>query len=466
MTEPKKKKKKIRMPHLLVLMLGLLAFISILTYIIPAGEFGVDPVTGERISTEFHYLGAQTPINFWEALLMIPDGLTNSGNVLAMLFTMGGLTGIIMETKAIDKMMDYTIYRLKDKGIDVLVPTITLIFLIFGAFAGGDYMVAMVPIGLMIAKKLRTDPMVGFGMVMIAGLYGMISSPTNVLVPQVMMGVPAYSGFGMRMILMMPVFVITILYIWRYARKVEKNPEKSVLGKGEWYGQLDTGEEPALKEVKMEVPALAAAILYFAEPVVVLMVSTYQGLGMEAVTAVTLIFVFLIGIMCGMSQEEIGRAFAKGLSSMAFIGFVIGISYTMSLVMEEGNIMPTIIYSLCLPLQNLSFGVVAIGIFLIIAMMDILITSSSAKAAILCPIIRPMCESLGVPLQIGVSAFKYGDTVTNMLSPLSGSWMGGLELAKIPFNRFLKWALPLSVIIIVYCIGTLYFMGVIGWTGV
>lgn len=467
MSTQKRERKKFKLPHLLVMMLMLLVLMSILTYIIPPSEYGLDPATGKINSADFHYLEARTPISIWKALLMIPKGLSSSGGILSMLFTMGGVTGVVMKSGAIDEMMDFTVSKLKNKGIDVLVPIITLVFLFFGAFAGGDYVVAMVPIGLMIARKLRVDPMVGFGTVMVASTFGMVSSPTNTIIPQAMMGVPIYSGFGVRFILMIPVFLIVILYVWRYARAVAGNPEKSILGKGEWYDKLACGDsEAALQEITFKPRPLLVTLLYFIQPVIVFAISKKLGLGMEVSTAVSLICAFAMGLICKMSLDEIGNAFAKGLAGMSFIGFIVGLSYAMSMVMNEGNIMPTIVHTLSLPLQSLNAGMAAIGISLVITAINVVIPSASAKAAILCPIIKPMCESLGVPLQIGVSAFKYGDTVTNLISPFSGALLGGLELCKITFDKYLKWVLPLCLFIMLYCEITLYFMGIFRWTGI
>ena len=91
------------------------------------------------------------------AMLYIKDGIVNSGTIIATLFVAGGLTGVVLATKSIDNLVDYSIYRLQDKGLDVLIPLLTLVFLLFGTFSGGDCVIAMVPIGLMIARKLRAS---------------------------------------------------------------------------------------------------------------------------------------------------------------------------------------------------------------------------------------------------------------------------------------------------------------------
>lgn len=107
----------------------------------------------------------------------------------------------------------------------------------------------------------------------------------------------------------------------------------------------------------------------------------------------------------------------------------------------------------------------AIGIALVVTLINLIIPSASAKVAILCPIISPMCDALNINRQIGVSAFKYGDSITNVISPVLGMLLGGLEIAKIPYDKYVKWVMPLVLTLLVYSYATLYFMGVIGWTG-
>ena len=157
----KPKKKGLKMPHLLVLILSLLVLMSLMTYIIPAGQFGTDPETGAILSDQFHLLGYQTPVNPWRALTLILDGLTSSGMIIGLLLAAGGYTGVVLSTKAIDETVDYAIYKLQDKGINVLIPVVFFIYCFIGAFASGDQIIAMVPVGLMFAKKLRLDPIIG-----------------------------------------------------------------------------------------------------------------------------------------------------------------------------------------------------------------------------------------------------------------------------------------------------------------
>ncbi|MBS5633154.1 MAG: YfcC family protein [Clostridiales bacterium] len=459
------KKKAFKMPHLMVIIFCLIFFMSAMTYIIPAGQFATDPQTGQLIGSEFHFLGYQTPVSPWQAILYIKDGIVNSGTIIATLFAAGGLTGVVLATKSIDNLIDYAIYRLQNKGLDILIPLLTLVFLLFGTFSGGDYVIAMVPIGLMIAKKLKVDPIVGFSVVIVAIVLGGTSSPTNVMLPQMMMEVPLYSGFGMRLLLNIPVYIIVILYIWKYAKKVAANPASSALGLSGWQNELDADGQEAMKTAALKTQDILVTLVYFVHPIIIVILTTKMGYGQEALPAVMILTAFAIGLIRRFDLDAICDLFAKGCAGMAFVSFIIGCANAMSLVMGNGNILHTIVWALCLPLQQLGPSLAAIGIAIVVTLINLIIPSASAKVAILCPIIAPMCDALGINRQIGVTAFKYGDSITNVVSPVLGMLVGGLEVAKIPFDKYVKWIMPLVLILLVYAYATLYFLGAIGWTG-
>lgn len=463
-TKDSKKKKEFKMPHLLVLILSLLLLMSLATYVVPAGQFAKDPETGKLISSQFRFLEAQTPVNPWNAMKLILTGLSNSGLVIGMLLAAGGYTGVVLSTKSIDETVDWAIYKLKDKGINVLVPIVFYIYCFIGAFAGGDHIIAMVPIGLMFAKKLKLDPIIGMSIIILAYFTGGLSSPTGCMLPQLTMGVQLYSGFGVRFFLFLVLSTVSMLFVLRYAKKIAKDPSKSIIPLEEWYEENVVVDDSAVKEVTLSKTSALVVILFLLQPVVSLILVSGMGQGNGATVAVMIIWAFLIGKIKGLTLEDIGNRFAKGTSSMAFVCFIIGCAATMSLIMNQGNILHTIVYYACMPLKNLGVGLATIGMSFVITLINIIIPSASAKVAVLCPIIQPMCETLNIPLQLGVQAFLYGDKLTNILSPFLGITVGSLALAKIQYNKYAKWVLPCLLMLAVVCYISLYALAIIGWS--
>ena len=465
MSETVKAKKTFRMPHLLYLMLGMILFMSVMTYVIPAGAFATDLETGALIGAQFELLGRQTPVNPYEALLMLLPGLQASSYVLAMLLSSGGAIYVILQTKALDNMIDYAIYKLQDKGINVLLPAAYVAFCFLGAFGGGDHVIALIPVGLMFAKKLRLDPIIAIALTLFTNLLGFSCSPTNVMIAQSMMGVPIYSGFGTRLAILCLMIAVSLTYIYRYARKVAKDPNNSVMGKSAWYDELDDASDVSFKEVKFNPRSAVITILFFSQYLVtVIGVSVFKQ-STALIPAVQICNATLCGLIAGWKFEDIGNAFSKGAANIAFVCFVIGCAATISLVMSSGNILHTIVYYACVPLRKLGTGFASVGISGVISCVNLLIPSQSAKAAILIPIVKPMCEALNVSSQVGVLAFQFGDGFTNMISPVLGAVVGSLAIAKIEFGRYIKWVAPIVVVMTLLGWVILYLLGGIGWTG-
>lgn len=460
----KHSKKGFRMPHLMFLVLGVLVFMSLMTYLIPAGQFAVDPESKQLLGDQFSFLPEQTPVNPWEAILMILPGLTSSGQVIGLLLCGGGFSGVVLATGAIDHMVDYAIFKLKDKGINLLIPIVFFIYCFVGGFQGGDQIIAMVPIGLAFAKKLRLDPIVGLSVILLAFHVGGLSSPTAyAMLPQLMMGVELYSGFGVRVLMLLILSTAAMLMVLRYAKKVAKDPKNSILDPEEWYTGLDAGDSGEGKEATITYRDIAVVVLFLLQPIVALVLVTGLGMGTSATAATMIIMAILIGFVYGFSADQIGGAFAKGTAGMAFVGFIIGVAASLSTVMNQGNIIHTIVHYACMPLNGLSTGVAAVGMNLVITFINLFIPSASAKAAVLVPIVQPMCEMLGVSLQVGVQSFLYGDKLTNIISPVLGTTVAALSLARIDYAKWVRWVLPKLAVLACICWASLVILTQLGW---
>ncbi len=453
-----KEKKAFQLPHLLFLLLGLMVLMSILTYILPAGQF-VEGANGVR-----EYVRVErTPVNIVQALFYIYDGIANSSMLLAVLLSIGGCVTIPLETKALDNVIDVCLYKLQDKGSTVLLPIMFFLMALLGGFAGNDALVAVVPIGVLFAKKLRLDPIVGAGVAFAGTMIGFSTSPLNAFVPQSLMNVPVYSGFNFRLLNLFMCAAIGAIYLIIYAKRVEKDPTKSIMGDLAW--QADLGDVGSLEEKKLDPRDLIVTLLFFAQFPIAIYLEMNMELGMGAMCAVMIPISILCGLIKGMSINKIGATFQEGVCGMGFICFIIGMAGAISMVMKNGCILDTIAYYASMPLKNLSSGFAAVGISLVVTALNFFIPSINAKAATLIPIVQPMAENLNITPQVAVQAFQIGDGFCNMISPFLGWTMGALAVAKVPYQKWLKWVLPLLIMLMVFEWGVLVVLSNMGWTG-
>lgn len=464
-TVAEKKKRSFKMPHLLWIILGLIVIMSLLTYVIPAGQFGTDEA-GNLVGTEFNYLGYQTPVSLWRACMLLLDGLTGSATIAFMVMVSGGAIRVILDSNAIDDFVSWAIFKLRDKSANTLVPLMFLLMVYLGGFGGSDAYVALVPIGVAFARKLKLDPIVAMGVTTYATLIGFGTGPNKLLIPQAMMDIPIYSGFAMRFLIMTFFGLVGLFFLMRYVKKIQKDPSASALGNTDWLKAVDSDADEGIKEQKLSWKTIAILLVFIGQYLVIVTYSMKNSATVwQFSCAVHILAALLVGALSGKSADQVANSFAQGLGGMAFVGFVIGMARVVSLIMSEGNILHTIVYVLTRPLMNVNRGLSLVGITAIISVINMMVPSASSKAAILMPIIRPVTETLGIHGQLAVQAFQFGDGFTNLLSPALGWTMGSLATAGVPYDKWLKWVIPKIIIMMVLSFVIIYFLYAIGWTG-
>lgn len=459
-----KAKKQFKMPHLLWIMMGILLLCSIATYIIPAGQFAVAE-DGSLIGNEFQFLGHQTPVNPLQAILQIMPGLQESAAVIFVVMVSGAAIEVFLSTKCFDRFLDYSLYKMQGKGDILLISVMFFLMGYLGAFGGSDALIAIIPIGILFANKLKLDPIVGLGVSLFATQIGFGTGPTKQFVTR-LMGTKIYGGFVTRFVIMNLLLTIGLIMLLAYVKRIRKNPEKSIMYASGW--RPGSGEETAgeLKAAELSWKDAVNLILFFGQFVVI----TIYGLvgdssQLFAVMASLMLVVAIVqGLLSGMSADEIGSTFAKGLANMAFVGFVIGLARTISLVLTAGNVLHTIVYVVTLPLLALPRWISSVGMTLVIALINPIIPSATSKAAILVPIIKPIGEVLQLNPEMVVQAFQFGDGFTNIVSPLLGWTIGGIAMAKVSYPQWLKWALPKVITLVAVSCLIVLLLTMIGWT--
>ena len=339
-------KKSFKMPHLFWIMLGLLVVASILTYIVPAGQFATD-AEGNVLGDQFSYLGHQTPVNIWQMLMLIVDGFSGSAQVICTVLCMGAMTGLVLATGAFDDLLNFAIYKLKDKGELFLISGLFVLMVYLGSFGGSDALIAVVPIGVIFCKKMKLDPICAIGVTTYATLIGFGTGPTKQFVTQMMMGVPMYHAFFTMFISMNFYMVIGLAFLLFYVKKIRKDPQKSLMWKEGWRpdAAVDAAEEAKLgSDVHLSARSVAIVVVFMLQYVIIVAYSLMGGTNsMPLMVALAIVVSIICGIIARFSPDRIGNEFDKGPQSMVFVCFVIGLARLMSLVMTDGIILHTIV---------------------------------------------------------------------------------------------------------------------------
>lgn len=465
----KEKKKAFKMPHLLWIMFGIILVSCLATYLIPAGQF-ITNEAGEIIGTDFQYLGHQTPVSPWAALMLMKSGLEGAATIMFVVMISGATISVVLDTGAMDDLMNWAVYKLKDKGMNLLIALMMILMAYLGGFGGTDALIAVVPIGILFSKKLKLDPICALGVTTFAALIGFGTGPAQQATTQMLMGVTPYSAFFTRLVIMNFFLAVAIVMVLRYVKKIRKDPAASMMYGEGWnpdQAGADVDESQVIKKVDMSWRKIVVIIIFLLQYLIIALYSLLGGSQtFDFMIAVMLVTMILVGIVGGMSAEELGQSFAKGLASMAFVAFVIGLAKVISLILGNGNVIHTIVYVLTMPLMALPKSVSSIGLTIIVSIINPLIPSATSKAAILVPIMKPVAEALGMQPNLAVVAYQMGDSFTNLLSPLLGWMVGSCAMAEVPFAKWFKWVFPKVLLLILLACVIVFILTVTGWTGV
>lgn len=452
----KKQKRGFKMPHVVFLLIGLMVIMCLLTYVIPTGQFVKDENgINQYVSVD------RSPVNPLQVFGLILQGTINSGSVISLLLLIGGSTAMITETKAIDRTIDYLLYRLQDKGTKILVPCVFALMTFIAAFAA-EGALAIFPVAVVMVKKLKLDPISATSLTTFAYMVGFGTSPVTCHAAQALMDVPIYSGFGVRFLNLVLCTAIGAVLVTHYALRVQKDPSRSIMNGTNWMEDLNTGVV-ALEEKSISIRDVIIVALFFLQYVLSVYLNLNMGMGLMALPAVMIPTGIICGILARMDMDRIGNAFLKGVQGMSTICIIIGMAGTISLIMKNGMILDTIAYYISKPLAQLNTGLTTIGIAVIVGVLNIFIPSASAKAAALIPIIKPIALSLGLAPQLTVQAYQIGDGLMNGVSPINGVTVSTTQMCKVDFRRWLKWYLPRCLILYLVEFTFLYLLTVLGW---
>lgn len=447
--EKLKGKKRFKIPHTYALLFFVIILVAVLTYMVPAGEFdrAEDPATGRIFVVPDSYHEVENnPLSFFETFKAIPAGMEKSGYIIFFVLMIGGSFGILQATGAIDSGIMEVVKKMKGKE-KAIIPVVMIIFSLAGAILGSaEELLPFYPIIISLALALGFDTLTGTAMVLLgagAGFAGAFLNPFTVGIAQGIAGLPLFSGIGFRLIAYVSILSVGIIYVYRYANKIQKNPELSVTYeedkfKHEEFKLVETSEFTVRHKLVMSVLVIGLAILAFG--VVKL------GFYITELTAMFLIIGIVAGVVGGLSIDKIAEKFVDGAQGLVYGALVIGLATSIMVVMQEGRIMDTIIYSLANLVEGLPPTLSGVGMFVVQSFLNVVIPSGSGQAAASMPIMAPMADLVGISRQTAVLAFQFGDGFSNVINPTSGYFMAAIAIGGIKWEKWAKWMLPLFLI--------------------
>ena len=441
--------KKIKIPHTYALLFFIIIFVTLLTFVVPAGSFerAVDDATGRTfvVPDSFEYI-KNTPVGFFDMFKAIPKGMEQAGYIIFFVLMIGGSFGILQGTGAIEAGIGEVVKSTKGKE-KIVIPLIMFIFSLAGAILGSaEEMLPFYPIVIALAIALGFDTITGTAMVLLgagAGFAGAFLNPFTVGIAQGIAGLPLFSGIGFRLVGYFAVLGSGIIYVYRYANKIQKNPELSPT----YEDDKNSKHNYDLDEIPEFTGKHKAVLAVFVIGLAILAYGVVQlGFYITELSAMFLIIGIASGIVAKMGINEIATEFVNGAKELVYGALVIGLATSIMVVMQEGNIMDTIIYALASAVKGLPPALSAVGMFVVQSFINLIVPSGSGQAAVSMPIMAPMADVVGITRQTSVLAFQFGDGFSNVISPTSGYFMAAIAIGGIKWEKWAKWMLPLFLI--------------------
>ena len=402
--------------------------------------------------------GAYMP--FWKWALSPILVLGGEGNssliaVLIFLLVIGGVFNCLDKSGLMIYMLENITERFGKERYKLLA-YVTLFFMAMGSFIGSfEECVPLVPIMIALAVRLGWDALVGIGMSLLAigcGFAAGVCNPFTVGVAQQLAGLPMFSGIWFRLIGFGLVYALLLAFLVCYAKKIEKPLGKTDVFVTATDAKMDKG-------LKCFLSLMGGGILLVLSSVFLTVLQDY-----------TMIIVAVTFLVAGLSASKIsGRlgnllaTFWHGMVSIFPAVFMILMANSIKYTLVEGNVLDTLLQGAIDIAGTLPAWSVILFIYLIVLVMNFFISSGSAKAFLLMPLIVPVAEVFGISAQLCVVAFAFGDGFSNVIYPTNPVLLISLGISGVDYGKWLKWSLPFQLMNLVLTSGLLLIGYVIGY---
>lgn len=443
MNRPTKRKKRIKIPHVFIILFCFVVVMTLLTHVIPSGVYDrITDVNGREIvdPTSFQYIEAE-PAGLMSFITSIPRGFVDSSSIIVFVLILSGAFEVITRTQLINVGISHLAKRFSHNRT-MIVPILMLVFGVLAGFiATPELSMIYVPIILPLMILLGFDSMTAVAIPLIAtgaGFSAAMTNPFTVGVAQEIAGLPMFSGLWLRVIILILFLASGIIYVMRYAKRIQSNPQESLTFETD-RAAFSVSEVEATDNVRITPRQVGVGVSFVA--LFALLVYGVLNLGwyMIEMAGIFLVMGVLAGIIGGISGDQICESFVQGASNVLAGALVIGIARAVTIVMDDAMITDTVVYSLAQAVGALPESINAVGMLIVQTLLNFLLPSGSGQALVTMPILSPLADVVGVNQQVAVLGLQFGDGLSNIIYPTVGYFMATLAIAKVEWSTWIKF---------------------------
>ncbi|WP_105249520.1 YfcC family protein [Streptococcus suis] len=491
-----KVKKGFKLPSSYTILMLIIAFMAVMTWIIPAGQYQVDEA-GRLVAGTYKKV-AQNPQGIYDVFMapvraMLGHGATEAAiNVAFFIIMVGAFLGVVNETGALDVGIASIVKRFKGRE-KMLIYILMLLFALGGSTYGmGEETMAFFPLLVPVMMAVGFDSITGVAIILLGSQIGCLASTVNpfaTVVASDAAGVSVADGMIWRFVFFVVILAMGVLFVANYAEKVKNDPTKSLVYK-QREADMQHFNVTATQEVNAELSPAQKRVLWVFVLTFVLMICSFipwEDLGVTIFTQfndwlIGLPFIgqvigsstaalgtwyfpegamlfgiagIVVGLVYGMSEERLVKSFMFGAADIFSVALICAIARGIQVIMNDGMITATILHMGEEGLQGLSSQVFIILTYLFYLPMSFLIPSSSGLAGASMGIMAPLGEFVNVPASLVITAFQAASGLLNLVAPTSGIVMGALALGRVEIGTWYKFVGKLIVGIMIASIAIL-----------
>ncbi len=443
-----------RFPPPLVLLSGAVFLAAAASWILPAGLYDrvEDEVTGRTVVVSGTYQAVDSaPVGLFDALVAMPRGMINAGEVIFLVFLIGGAFTVVDQSGVLRRAVSWLVKVLGDRTI-LVIPIIAILFATGGALENmSEEVIALIPVLLVLTNRLGYRPMVAVAMSTGAAIVGSAFSPINpfqVGIAQKLAELPLLSGGIFRLVVLAFALSLWIFFVMRMAKATAVEPQAQGAEAAE--DSLSGRDGLILGLVVATFSVMVWGILA-------------RDWGFNDMSGLFFGMGIAVGAVAGLGVVQTSEAFVRGFKDMTHAALLIGFARAIFVVLEEGRIVDTIVNSMVTPLESLPAMASAIGMVGAHIAIHFPVPSVSGQAVLTMPVLVPLSDLLGLSRQVTVLAYQTGAGLTDMIIPTSGALMAILATAKVRYEDWIRWVLPfygILVLVGILAIGAAIALGI------
>ncbi|MFI9775064.1 YfcC family protein [Streptomyces sp. NPDC051956] len=482
-------KRKFTFPSALTVLVIVTIAVWALAFLVPSGQYDRND-SGAPIQGTYHRVDSGqsivdrlddlflSPVNGLYGILdprtavVAPDNtgdLYGSAGVFLFVLAIGAFITVVFATGALDRGIGRLAHRLRDRGA-LLIAGVMVVFSVLGTVEGfAEETLGFYGLIVPLMLALGYDRMTAVGAIILGAGVGVMCSTVNPFATGVASSAADISlgdGIILRFIMWIVLTAVTVAYVIRYAKRVEKDPERSLSGflpgdRDQEEAEAHAVEVPELTGLHKAVLTVTALVFAFMIFSVVPWSSALTGkadatpYGFELgwsfpqLAALFLVAAVLVGVVARMGEQKLSSTIIQGAADFISPALVILLARGVTVIMNNSKITDTVLHSIEGVVKGTSSGVFAIIVFVVNLPLAFLIPSTSGHATLAMPILAPLADFAGVSRAVVVTAWQAASGWMNLWVPTTAVTIGGVALAKVGYDKYLRFIWPLLAILFV-----------------